>query len=183
MSQNPHFSFQDDYDNAEEYAVYGWHRWDTLPDKSSWYLIYRLHANQNPSNAEALGDRTLALWIGDNVYHPATYHSADEKLAANANLWSLFNYDDRDLKSWMWTYQSYSRSQKKYFFYAWTHGKEITVVKENVVHFVPSYFGFYLGKDPWHRSFHGKLRNFNLVFGPGSYKEAEFDTLRTTPAR
>jgi len=62
MNENPHFTFNNDYDNAAEYAVYGWHRWDVLPDKSSWYLIYRLHTTQNPSNAEALGDRTLSLY-------------------------------------------------------------------------------------------------------------------------
>ncbi len=40
-----------------------------------------------------------------------------------------------------------------------------------------------MGKDPWHRSFHGKLKNFNLAFGPGAFKTGDFDTLRTTPAR
>lgn len=111
QSDNAHYAFQDDYDNAEDYAVYGWHKWDFLPDKSSWYLIYRLHANEQPTNAEKLGDRTLAFWIGDNVYHPATYHTADAVREPNANLWSLINYDDLDLASWMWTYQCYSRSQ------------------------------------------------------------------------
>jgi hypothetical protein len=109
QTENPHFSYQDEYDNAEEYAVYGWHRWNVLPDKSSWYLIYRLHSNQNPSNADQLGDRTLSLWIGDNVYHPATYHAADEKANPNSNVVQLFNYDQRDLNSWMFTYASYSR--------------------------------------------------------------------------
>jgi hypothetical protein len=178
QSENPHYSYQDDYDNAEDYAVYGWHKWNLLPDKSSWYLIYRLHTNQNPSNAEQLGDRTLALWIGDGVYHPSTYHTADDVKAPNTNLYSLFNYNDVDLASWMWTYQCYSRKEKKYFFYSWTHGVETKIVKENVVHFVPSYFGFYMGKDPWHRSFHGRLMSFNLVFGPSAYKTEDFGALR-----
>lgn len=124
QDENPHHSYNQDFDFAEEYAVYGWHRWNQLPGKTSWYLIYRLHTNQNPSNVAQLGDRTVSLWIGDNVYHPATYHTADSVLAANPNVVQLFNYDTRDINSWMWTYASYSRKEKAFNFYAWCHGKE-----------------------------------------------------------
>jgi hypothetical protein len=64
----------------------------------------------------------LSLWIGDNVYHPATYHAADERLDSSTNVVSLFNYDTWDINSWMFTYSSYSRTEKTYYFYAWTHG-------------------------------------------------------------
>lgn len=177
-TESTHFSFQDDYDNAEDYGVYGWHRWDQLAGKGSWYLVYRLHTTQNPGNVDKLGDRTLALWMGDNVYAPATYNTADSTKTVDVNQYSIFNYDSLDLASWMWTYQCYSRKEKKTFFYAWTHGKEIKITLENVVHFVPSYFGFFIGKDPWHRSFHGKIQNYYLVFGPGAYKTEGFDGLR-----
>lgn len=178
QTENPHFSYNADFDFAQDYAVYGWHKWNILPGKSSWYLIYRLHTNQNPSNAQNLGDRTLSLWIGDNVYHPATYHTADKTLAANPNVVSLFNYDGRDINSWMWSYASYSRKEKSYYFYSWCAGKETKIKLDNIVHFVPGYFGFYIAKDPWHRSFHGKIRSYSLAFGPGAYKTSGFDGLR-----
>jgi len=76
QTDSPHFSWNDEFAGVEEYAVWGWHRWNLIPDKTSWYLIYRLHTTKNAQNADNLGDRTLALWIGDNVYHPATYNAA-----------------------------------------------------------------------------------------------------------
>jgi hypothetical protein len=46
------------------------------------------------------------------------------------------------------------------------------------VHFVPGYFGFYMGKDPWHRSFNGRIRNYHIAFGPGAFKTTGFDAVR-----
>lgn len=48
---------------------------------------------------------------------------------------------------------------------------------------MPNYFGFYIGKDPWHRSFNGRLMYYALRFGSGSFRTENFGELRGLRSR
>lgn len=51
---------------AEEYAVYGWAKWDNLPEKQAWHLLFRLTDSEEgrEGNLDKLGDRNLCGWVG-----------------------------------------------------------------------------------------------------------------------
>jgi len=60
---------------AAEYAVYGWSKWDYTPAKSAWHPLFRLTSNkpEEITDGAKIGDRTLAVWVGDGYLHFTTY--------------------------------------------------------------------------------------------------------------
>jgi hypothetical protein len=45
---------------------------------------------------------------------------------------------------------------------------------KNVYHFVPTWLGLYLGRDPFTHPFNGKMSSFQVLFGKGSYVSTGF---------
>ena len=46
-----------------------------------------------------------------------------------------------------------------------------------VVHRVPRYLGLFVGRDPFHTNFNGKIAYFNFMIGRGAYRNTEFNLM------
>jgi len=55
-----------------------------------------------------MGDRTLAVWIGDGYLHYATYNL---NFPPNPNLWNNIPYNEKNLERWFWIYYGYSSAK------------------------------------------------------------------------
>lgn len=68
---------------ASEYAVGGWFKWVQPQDQSTWHSAFRLTINNqdNNHNKDVLGDRTLGVWVGNemtqNILAFSTYTYTD----------------------------------------------------------------------------------------------------------
>lgn len=71
-----------------EYSVSGWFKWKPF-EQIPWRFLFRLTINDKASNKDAsvLGDRTLALWHGQNqFYYWTTYSYNDMHGNGNADI-------------------------------------------------------------------------------------------------
>jgi hypothetical protein len=91
----------------------------------------------------------------------------------NVNQWKNVNYED-DLESWFFIYFGYSHVNKKVLGYIKFSDHEHLVEFDATRHYVPFKMTFFLGKDPWHHGFNGKLKGWNFVYGKGAYIGSNF---------
>jgi hypothetical protein len=91
----------------------------------------------------------------------------------NVNQWKNVNYED-DLESWFFIYFGYSHVNKKVLGYIKFSDHEHLVEFDATRHYVPFKMTFFLGKDPWHHGFNGKLKGWNFVHGKGAYIGSNF---------
>jgi len=124
-----------DVEGAEEYGIYGWAKWEHIPNKGAWHIIYR-HTNFDPeeyTNMNKFGDRDQVGWVGNGYIHTSTYTSGLGS-GDNWNLAKNSNYED-DLESWFWFYQGHSTKLKKTFYYVkFAEDRVITQTWENNNH-------------------------------------------------
>nr|AWX67867.1 carboxy-terminal crystallin fold protein [Philasterides dicentrarchi] len=167
-------------EGAQEYAIYGWAKWNYIPNKQAWHLLYR-HSNWGPDkiqNINKYGDRDQVCWVGNGFLHTSNYNFNFNGQGDNWNWWKNSNYED-DLESWFWFYQGYSQTDKKTFWYVKFHGDRIiTHTWDNNNHAVLHQPYIYLGKDTWHPGFSGFMKNVNVIYGPGAFRDKDFDKLQ-----
>jgi hypothetical protein len=140
--------------------------------------LTRLTINANyEGDARALGDRTLAIWVGAGFYHFTTYGIAPESV----NFWNNVNYDVQLDGRWNYIYFSYKR-------FAWDKGRALGFVafngdtirsttygELNILHFpIADYLYFAVGSSGAklvknYNRFNGEVSNIVLRFGEGAY--------------
>lgn len=76
-------------------------------------MAFRVTINDQDTNknAELLGDRDLAAWVGNGNYAVATYTYTNMFGAGNANAYQLIPYGNV-LNKWHFIYYAYSRSKR-----------------------------------------------------------------------
>lgn len=161
-----------------EYAVHGWMQWiDWKPD--TWNNLIRVTYSRdgNQGNADKIGDRDLALWVGPGYFHYTTstysYNGGD-----NWNVVQNIDYGaDIGAGKWIYIYFGYSRVKQKVFGYVKFEDREASVSFTNIRHQVPGELWVFLGKDYWHSGVNGKLRNWEYLSGPGAYKDSDMNEL------
>lgn len=170
-------SFDVDVAGAEEYAVWGWAQWASTPEKQAWHNIFRISDHKEPigDNIGKLGDRNLAVWVGAGFIH-FTCYTFGFMAGDNVNQWKNVNYED-DLESWFFIYYGYSHVNKKVIAYIKFTDHEHLVEFDATRHFVPFNLKFYLGRDPWHAGFNGKMKGWNFAYGKGAYMASGFGKL------
>jgi hypothetical protein len=106
---NPYF-FTDNFAGAYQYGISGNWRWTPPANRAEWHLLFRLSSTPSYSfgNMNALGDRTLAVWVhSSNFLHFATYNY---DLTSNVNEYANVNFDYQEFNNkWFFLYFGYSR--------------------------------------------------------------------------
>ncbi|CAD8140693.1 unnamed protein product [Paramecium octaurelia] len=135
-----------------------------------WYFVSRLTSNQNYGNI-AMGDRTLAVWLGQGYYHFTTC----DKKSNNPNVIQNINYPNDIEGVWTYIYYSYSAQENKAIAFIKYGDLEPRSIIHNVDHPATKYVRFILGGKDSNRypGFNGLFSQ--IVF---SAKEGAFlDTL------
>lgn len=74
----------------------------------------------------------------------------------------------------MFVYFGYNADTKELAWHVRFQDNVKSKVVKDVYHFLPSWLGLYLGKDPFTNSFHGKMSSFELMLGKGTYINKSF---------
>ena len=102
------------------------------------YFISRLTYN-NPYNNNGLGDRVLAVFLGEDSYYFYTYDENTKNLNVNKPITFM------DIESeWTYVYYSYSHKMRKVIGFVYK-GNDIQRVIFDVMHNVPKQLRFILG--------------------------------------
>lgn len=75
------------YAYPQEYGVAGWFKWEAI-QKQPWHLAFRVTINDETinRNADLLGDRDLAAFVGTDAYAFSTYTYTNLNGAGNPNV-------------------------------------------------------------------------------------------------
>jgi len=171
-------------ENAVEYSVYSWIRWDKKASKLPKHFVFRLTVNKNNGDASNLGDRTLMLTMNDD----------DEFVFSTYNFKFNVGKDridrvqkmdsENNLGEWCWVYFGFKRSERKAT--AYMRWKDLATTKffEDEQHFLPAYFGLYLGnerdsKKVKQNGWNGWMKHSFLCIGKDQncYRENNFEEL------
>ncbi|CAD8162253.1 unnamed protein product [Paramecium octaurelia] len=167
---------------AQEYSISGWFKWHTIQEATtnSWFSAFRLTMN-NPAvnkNAKLLGDRDLALFVGnekkDSVLAFTTYTYEDLYGNGNPTYWQAVPYE-KDLIHWHYIYFGFNRHISKAYGYVEFLTRKGEVHFENVKHFVSPHKYLYVGQDQYYPSYNGKIFNLHYNLCDGSYRELKYD--------
>ncbi len=104
-----------------------------------WYFVSRLTRNDPYGNIE-LGDRVLAIWLGQGGYY---FITQDDK-SKNNNVFKPIAYDDIE-GVWTYIYFSYSSKQNLAVGLIKYGNGDFKSVEINVSHGVPTFLRFILG--------------------------------------
>jgi hypothetical protein len=116
-------------------------------------------------NAEVLGDRDLAVWLGSGdggIYAFATYSYNDLVGNGNPNVYKNVKYGE-DHKKWHFIYFGYSRKERKALGFIQFEGRKEELVFNDVNHFLIRQYFIYIAKDKFYPSYNGKISNFRLT--------------------
>ena len=137
---------------------------------SPWHFLFRLTIvrNEQLTNLDNPGDRTLALLKGNTFYHFNTYTCTDEENTCDTNV--IKNIDYEGYVNY-WTYFYFGYNGRKHEAYAFVRFKlkDSFALLSGIRHFTPTIFNFYLQKDEWHDGFSGTFGKWAVNFGDGSY--------------
>ncbi|CAD8193962.1 unnamed protein product [Paramecium pentaurelia] len=167
---------------AQEYSISGWFKWHTIQEQTtnSWFSAFRLTMN-NPAvnkNAKLLGDRDLALFVGnekkDSVLAFTTYTYEDLYGNGNPTYWQAVPYE-KDLVHWHFIYFGFNRHISKAYGYVEFLTRKGEVHFENVKHFISPHKYLYVGQDQYYPSYNGKIFNLHFNLCDGSYRELKYD--------
>jgi hypothetical protein len=101
--------YPNEYAHQDEYAVYGWIKWDADVVQYPLHLIARLTINEPEYQGDAslLGDRTLGLWVNDDGnFYFSTYTYEFNVGQDNMDRYTKIDYED-SLTDWVWIYYGY----------------------------------------------------------------------------
>jgi hypothetical protein len=119
------------------------------------------------------------VWNGPGYVHftTSTYqhnHGDNWNVVGNIDFKS-----DLAAGNWIYIYFGYNRNSKSCSAYLKFPDRENTLRFDNIRHMTPRLFKVYLGKDQWHSGTNGVIRDFRFAYGPGSYRETDFDQLHS----
>jgi hypothetical protein len=127
--------------------------------------MFRMTTNEKYRDFDALGDRTLATWIGsEGEYVFSTYHFSDLIGNGNANSVQKINHDGAHTV-WNFVYFGYSRKTREAFSFIKFMHKEETLQWKNHNHFLTKKFYVLIGRDSFYPFWNGKICYFRMHFG------------------
>lgn len=150
---------------AEEYAWWGWFKWEEPAWRDTWHIMMRLSLMENHIDASYLGDRTLNLWLNPNgeYLHFSTFN-VQHNGGDDVNRYQNIGISTDDYSRWFWVYFGYNYQQEKAFAYVKT-ASGVKTLEWRVHHILPVYTTWYLAKDAWYAGFAGRIRKFTMAFG------------------
>lgn len=169
--------FQEQSENANEYAVFGHFKWTPPANRGEWHLLFRLSSTERAQNGDAssLGDRDLAVFVhSSNFIHFTTYDFAAN---SNVNLYSnqVFDYNQFANK-WFFIYYGYSKKLGKAVYYLKFETAEFQgEIKCN--HFMLGGVQLRLGKDEYYYAWNGEAKHVQVAFGAGAFRTEKFSEL------
>lgn len=167
-----------------EYGYGYWSRWlwngytKKVVDKTPHCIaMSRFTVNRNyQGDARELGDRTLSIWVCNQVYHYTTYNL----IGNNVNLWKNVPYDVNLDGQWNYIYFSYKRiNSEKGAASGFVALDGVTVrqpeYNENVLHYpINDYLYFAVGTSGEkliknYNKFNGQFSQVRLFLGEGAF--------------
>jgi hypothetical protein len=119
-------------------------------------------------NVSLLGDRDLALWVGDGIYAFATYTYNDMNGRGNPNVYKSVKYGEQ-LPEWHFVYFAYTRKQRKAYGYVAFKGRKEVVQFDGINHYLAKQYRVFVAKDRFYPSFSGKVARFRMKLCGGAY--------------
>jgi protein transport protein SEC24 len=142
-----------------EYGYGFWMKWSrtgpgkSLVSKAPWYNIARLTINKGYGDASALGDRTLAAWVGTQIYHFCTYDVPSN----NVNVCNNINYGNELDGVWEFLYFSYKKTSATGNVVGFIKMSDtVQTISGAVTHtLLQNYLYFSVGKDNYYPGYNG----------------------------
>lgn len=170
--------WEEEYAGADEYAVSTWFRW-VETKRVPWEGIFTLTYNEpeHYQNAKRAGDRVLSLLqYADGRLFFSTYTNIKDD--GFEYIYHESSVPELIQGSWIYAYFGYSRQHENAISYIkYRSGEDFGILQ--AVHRVPKYLALFKAKDTFHTPFNGKIAYFELLVGPGSYHEKNFDNVNS----
>jgi hypothetical protein len=158
------------YEGALEYAVYGWFKYQPIPDRDANTVLLRLSNNEAAyrSDAGRVGDRTLAVFLQSREYLFATYTLGTIDSNSNPNVRKTVPFGG-NLGLWTYVWFGYSWAKKQaHGLIKFPDASPITVFTE-VRHMVPKYLILFAGSDKVLGGWNGKVAHLGAVIGTPAF--------------
>ncbi|CAD8058815.1 unnamed protein product [Paramecium sonneborni] len=162
----------EEYKGVNEYAVSGWLQSKVMGLTEAYKNVYRLTINSPDfqRDKQYAGDRTLSLFQSKTklAFSTYTYGNLDTQ-GDDSNEFNRIINSDKSNGEWVFVYFGYQFKSKQAFAFTLFLNHQDSAQFNNIKHFVPNQFFFYLSNDGYYPIFDGSLFDWNLYFGDGAY--------------
>ncbi|EGR33521.1 induced during granule regeneration 1 precursor, putative, partial [Ichthyophthirius multifiliis] len=159
-------------DGTIEKSIQVWIRLTPYVKRTEWTNCFFLGQNQEFNDNSYLGDRSLTLYVIDNILHFPTYDLNTKKVNYNQNL----NFEQSEEGKWCLIYFGYSDLQQKAFVYSQFQGSQANVLNYNGIrHKSSNIYHLFVGQRPSYKNFPGRIVNLVFCGGSGCYREDGFN--------
>ncbi|EGR28838.1 hypothetical protein IMG5_168110, partial [Ichthyophthirius multifiliis] len=159
-------------DGTIEKSIQVWIRLTPYVKRTEWTNCFFLGQNQEFNDNSYLGDRSLTLYVIDNILHFPTYDLNTKKVNYNQNL----NFEQSEEGKWCLIYFGYSHLQQKAFVYSQFQGSQAKVLNYNGIrHKSSNIYHLFVGQRPSYKNFPGRIVNLIFCGGSGCYREDGFN--------